>query len=52
MHSTDPGHVGIKGKERADSLACRAPMVNGKAMDRTDKLNATRDTCRDEAVGS
>lgn len=46
-----PRHAGIKSKDRADSPARSASVVNRKAVDCVHILKAIRDTCRDECPG-
>ena len=41
-----PGHVGVKGDEKADQLAATATVGSGRAMDRSDVLNALREVGR------
>lgn len=43
--------MGIKGNDRADSLASRAPEVEGRAMKHADILNAVRIICQNEFLG-
>jgi hypothetical protein len=38
-----PGHAGVRGNERAETLAVRATVVDGQVMDRADILNALRE---------
>jgi hypothetical protein len=41
-----PGHAGVRGNERADTLAAMATVVDGQVMDRADILNALREVGR------
>src|SRR5579871_4982563 len=38
-----PGHVGVRGNERADSLASRAPIIGDITMDKSDVLRSLHD---------
>jgi hypothetical protein len=43
-----PGHVGVRGNERADRLAGTAVISDSRAMDHADMLHALREAGRVE----
>lgn len=45
-----PGHAGVGGNERADSLADSAIVSDGRPMDRADIINSLKDSSRKEDI--